>query len=517
MNRSIWITGGLLLSAAVSYGQYASDAFRYSEQTINGTARFQGLGGNHVALGGDASAAFGNPAGLGFYNRSEFSISPAISLVNADASYAGTNTNAQRAFPTIGQAALVFAGSPQNENRAWRRTSLAISYSRQVNFNNIFTYSGRNLRSSLADAYVQDVNRRNINSTDLDREFSTQTNTANTIEGAAYQLYLVNPSTQAGPPYFRYDVGVPTDQRGSYTARGGQSQWTIAYAGNLEDRLYLGASLGLTRTRFDFTNVLEDRYVGGRVFRGFTENSDLTVTGGGINASFGAIFKPDQNFQIGAVITSPTFSSLREEYNRSISIDPIAIPDGVDNQGRPTYVNLAFTSVDVAPNNFEYSITSPLRASGGATYFFGRNGFLTATAEYVGYSGMRIGTTFYSAAADNQAFREDNKREVQNTYQNVVNFRVGGEARINLFRVRAGVAYLPDPYKVKLDNLDRTKFLFSGGFGVRNDRFFADVAGSFLTFKSAYTPYTLNSPQDYASAQLTNRNTNLMLSVGVFF
>ncbi|GAA4465296.1 outer membrane protein transport protein [Nibrella saemangeumensis] len=514
MNRSIWITGGLLLTATVSYGQYASDAFRYSEQTINGTARFQGLGGNHTALGGDASAAFGNPAGLGFYNRSEFSISPALRLVNVDGSYAGTTTNAQKAFPTIGQAALVFAGSPQSDSRAWRRTSFAVTYSRQVNLNNIFTYQGRNLRSSLADAYVQDVNRRNISSANLDREFDPQTNTANNIEAAAYQLYLVNPTDPSGngTQYVRYDVGVPTEQRGSYTARGGQSQWTIAYAGNLEDRLYLGASLGLTRTRFDFTNVLDDQYIGGRVFRGFSESSDLTVTGGGINASFGAIFKPDQNFQIGVALTSPTFSSLREEYNRSITIDPIGIP--VEN-------NQLFVpdvkTVEVAPNNFEYSITSPLRASGGATYFLGRSGFLTATAEYVGYSGMRIGTNFYQAAADNQAFREDNKREVQNTYQSVVNFRVGGEARINLFRVRAGVAYLPDPYKVKIDNLDRTKFLFSGGFGVRNDRFFADVAGSYLMFKSAYTPYTLSSPQDFASAQLTNRNTNLMLTVGVFF
>lgn len=514
MSKSIWITGGLLLTAALSYGQYASDAFRYAEQPINGTARFQGLGGNHVALGGDASSATGNPAGIGFYNRSEFSISPSLRLVNADASYAGTNTNAQKAFPAIAQAALIFAGSSQSDSRAWRRTSLAITYSQQANLGNTFVYSGRNLRSSLADAYVQDVNRRNITSTNLDKEFNTQDNTASSIEAAAYQLYLINPTDPSGngTQYFRYDTGVPTQQTGSYTAKGAQSQWTIAYAGNLEDRLYLGASLGLSRTRFDFTNVLDDQYVGGRVFRGFSETSDLTVTGGGINASFGAIFKPDQNLQIGASITSPTFSSLREEYNRSLTIDPIGIP--VDN-------NQLFVpdvkTVDVTPNNFEYTITSPLRASGGATYFFGRNGFLTATAEYVGYSGMRIGTSFYTAASDNQAFREDNKREVQNTYQNVVNFRVGGEARLNLFRIRAGVAYLPDAYKVKVDNLDRTKILFTGGFGVRNDRFFADIAGSYLTFKSAYTPYTLSSPQDYASAQLTNRNTNVVLSVGVFF
>jgi hypothetical protein len=71
--------------------------------------------------------------------------------------------------------------------------------------------------------------------------------------------------------------------------------------------------------------------------------------------------------------------------------------------------------------------------------------------------------------------------------------RVGGEFRAGVFRARAGVAYQPSAYKENLDGLtaaDRQRLLYTGGIGVRNQRFFADVAGVITQFKSAYTPYT---------------------------
>lgn len=45
---------------------YSNAASQLSQITQNGTARFQGVGGNHAALGGDASNIFGNPAGIAF-------------------------------------------------------------------------------------------------------------------------------------------------------------------------------------------------------------------------------------------------------------------------------------------------------------------------------------------------------------------------------------------------------------------------------------------------------------------
>ena len=107
--------------------------------------------------------------------------------------------------------------------------------------------------------------------------------------------------------------------------------------------------------------------------------------------------------------------------------------------------------------------------------------------------------------------------EIKDTYNDVVNLRVGGELRAGLFRGRLGVAYLADPYKIKTDGIDRSKLLLSAGVGVRSDRFFADIAGTLTTYKSAYTPYVLDSIQNYSSVDISNRGVNVMLTVGTFF
>ena len=75
---SALILGGINAQAQLSLGGhfYGEDALRYSQSKISGSARMQGMGGGYTALGADATNAYSNPAGLGFYNRSELSITP---------------------------------------------------------------------------------------------------------------------------------------------------------------------------------------------------------------------------------------------------------------------------------------------------------------------------------------------------------------------------------------------------------------------------------------------------------
>lgn len=519
---------------AVSYGQdYSGDAFRYSQQTVTGTARFQGLGGNHAALGGDASNAWGNAAGLAFYNRSEFSISPSVLLQNAGTNYLGQTTNATKSYPFVGSASVIFAGQPQNDytNRSLRRTVFAISYSRQASLGNNFVAQGQNNRSSVVDSYIENAN--GTSGYNLNQQYDSQNNiaypntysdgfTVNGITAAAYQNYLINPTPQDTLRYFRYDNGVPINQRASYTATGAVSQWALSFAGNFSDKFYLGGTLGLSHSRFDYSQLIQEQYIGGKVFNGIRENTDYSVTGNGINLSIGAIYKLDKNIQIGATLLSPTWTtrSYQETTNQSLTIDPIGIPT-VDANGKPATFVPSLKTIPVAPNDFDFTVTTPLRLSGGITYFFGRSGFLTATAEYVSYTGMRVGTNYYSTSSDNQAFKQDQTSYVKGIYQNTVNFRLGGEFRSGLFRARAGAAYLPSAYQSNFDQLakngDRNTLLYSAGLGVRNERFFADLSGVFYTTKTSYSPYYLSNSSDYASALITTQNVNLTLSMGVFF
>jgi hypothetical protein len=76
---------------------------------------------------------------------------------------------------------------------------------------------------------------------------------------------------------------------------------------------------------------------------------------------------------------------------------------------------------------------------------------------------------------------------------------------------------MPDPYKQKSNNLDRSQIIFSGGVGYRSAKFFVDLAGVYNTYKTAYTPYELANTANYASANITNSQKSFVISVGTFF
>lgn len=522
--KTIHILVLALLVTHLSSGQgpavdYADDAFRYSDQVINGTARFRGMGGNHAALGGDASSLFGNPAGLGFYNRSELSVSPSFNVNQNRSSYLGATTTGTQNKVNLGQFSLIIAGNNENNNRRWRRTALGISYAQTLNFGEIVDAAGvnRNNGSSILQGYINDVNARNLTSTQLDEEYTRNTNSAASGAGAAYQLFLLNPTefanNTAGAPYTRYDnsPAQPLTQRATLTRTGAQSQWSFTYAGNLDDKLYIGGSLALTRLRYRSDYALRESVPGSRFFDNYARNSQLDITGNGLNASLGVIYKLDPNLQIGATLQTPSFYSVRENYNQTLSAQAI-----------PANLQTDRNSIAIAPEPaFNYSLTSPFRAWGGVTYFVGRGkvGLITASAEYVGYGGMRVRTTDFDSQG-NSDFQSDVKLAVQDRYQSVVNFRAGAEIRAGLLRVRAGAAYLPTAYKLNLFRVntdDRNRLLFSGGLGARNERFFADVSASYYTFKTGFAPYELPTDRDTPTVSTTAQRANVTLSVGTFF
>lgn len=514
MTRSVkWI--GLFCSLTLSiptFAQYASDAFRYSEINQTGTARFQGLGGNHAALGGDASSISGNPAGLGFYTRSELSISPSVSNYNTKSEYIGnTRTDGKSNF-NISNASLVITNKPGFQRR-WKSSSLGISYSRQQSFQNRFSYSGLNNRSAYVNKVLENVNSTKPTTTALGNDYDSDANLAYSEAAAYYQLFLINPTTATGAPYTRYDANSPTQQLGEFDSKGAQTQWNFTYAGNYNDKLYVGGTIGFNRIKYDYLHTLTETYTTGTVFRGAAQSEDLTVSGNGVNATFGIIYKVNPTFQLGGSLTSPTFTKIRETFNQSTHADYIL---GSIRDDKGLDVGPSLLDIPQAPNDFEYSVTSPLRGSVGATVFISQKGFITGSLEYVGYGGMRVRTKYLSDT-DNTAFKENYKQEIKETYKAGINARLGGEYRSGIFRGRLGLAYLSDPYKIQSDGINRDKLLFSAGLGVRNSRFFADISGTFNAFKSVYTPYVLNNAQDYASAKITNHTTNVVLTVGTFF
>ncbi|MDZ7606363.1 MAG: hypothetical protein U5K79_12430 [Cyclobacteriaceae bacterium] len=151
-NFSLFISAWIFLSIPFSQAQqitgalsYHELAFMFSDYRYTGSARIQGLGNTQISLGGDISSALSNPAGLGFYNRSEFSITPSYNVISADASYLGTSTSSSLGKFNIDNFGVVFCRvKDDSAPGSWRGGSFGISVSKTNEFNCQVQYQGMN-------------------------------------------------------------------------------------------------------------------------------------------------------------------------------------------------------------------------------------------------------------------------------------------------------------------------------------------------------------------------------------
>ena len=71
------------------------DALRYSKTTFGGTARYMGLCGAFGAFGAFFSVLSTNPAGIGLYKSSEFTITPTLFYGATNSAYNGFSDKSQ--------------------------------------------------------------------------------------------------------------------------------------------------------------------------------------------------------------------------------------------------------------------------------------------------------------------------------------------------------------------------------------------------------------------------------------
>src|SRR5690554_3162212 len=87
-------TSIFLLACSIVSAQNINDVLRYSQESPQGTARFQGMSGAFGALGGDLSSLNVNPAGSAVFNNGLFSVTVSNQHSKNDASYFSNHTNA---------------------------------------------------------------------------------------------------------------------------------------------------------------------------------------------------------------------------------------------------------------------------------------------------------------------------------------------------------------------------------------------------------------------------------------
>ena len=476
---------------------YGQDALRYSVFQTTGSARIQGMGGNSTPLGGDISSAFNNPAGLGFYNRSEFVLTPSIQTTRSNTVYLGESAEQQASSTKINQVGIVF--NQQGVGTRKKRASFAIGYNRLIDFSSDFRYQGTNQRSSITDFFAEKVTAENVNTTILESEFDAQTGLAETASSMYYQAFLIDPFG-TNNVYVSSELSTPVEQQGRVRESGGLSQTNFSYGVNFDDALYLGGSLGILRLNYTQFSDHVEQFPNGNLMNEIGFFDELQATGGGINLTLGAIYKLNQSLQIGVDFTTPTSMRVNETYQSGVTIDPI-----------PGIITTTFSTIETVPNDFTYRVNLPLRANVGSTIFLPKKvGLVTASLGYVGYNKMKV------QDPENARWTELQNREIMDRYQDVMNVQVGSEIRLGVGRIRGGVQYLANPVKNDLSNTQNQTNI-TLGVGIRKSNFFLDLAGLFGKINRNYTPYELQTPTDYGSVENSINYSRFLISGGIFF
>src|SRR5690606_14940641 len=139
----------MILVCTYASAQTIDDVLRYSTENLQGTARFQAMGGAFGALGGDLSALNVNPAGSAVFNYSEIGLTGSNYHSNNDVLYGGSLLNTKENSLEMNQigGVLVFKTTDSH----WRSIAVALNYDVDQNLENEFVALGNS--SSRIDNY----------------------------------------------------------------------------------------------------------------------------------------------------------------------------------------------------------------------------------------------------------------------------------------------------------------------------------------------------------------------------
>ncbi len=466
MKRIVYgIIVSLIMSAPL-YAQNEMDALRFSMTEFGGSARFTSMGGAFGALGGDFSVLSTNPAGLGIYRSSEFVFSPSMGYHSIESTHYGTVSDDMKYNMNLGSIGYVYSiKTSENDNGGWRFVNLGFGINRHNNFNNRWIAEGFNRHSSLMTSFLEQA-RREGSVAALD-DFTT---------GLAWDTYLLDRDANG---FFVDMENGQVMQRMEMNSSGSIREVVLSLGANYNDRLYLGATLGLPSVSYEQNSVLSERDNNNLspYFNSLTYTSWHETKGRGYQVKIGAIAWLTEMVRLGAAVHTPGFLKLEDEYRASmrsdLTLDPADYPDYDEN-----------AKFKQSPNGyFNYELTTPLRAIGSLGLVFGKSGLVSLDYEYTDHTKARLRSDSYSFSDENNYIR--NRLSSQHI------LRAGTELRMDPFVLRAGYAHHTSPYRKGVN--DASKNILSAGIGFRGKSSFIDFAYSFGFYSESYVLYQLEN------------------------
>lgn len=475
----------VMFVSTISFGQTQIDALRFSQIQYGGTARFVAMGSSFGALGADLSAMAINPAGIALYRGGEFNFTPGIMNDQVNSSFSGTNRSSLEYGFLFNNIGFAIGFNDDSNTSDWKGVGFGFSYNRLQNFRQNIVIEGTNDVASMISLFVDNAN--------IQDPAGTSHALNSFYEYPAWQCFLIDYDPGASEYWSPVtDAGIyGQTQRKSIRRQGGIGEYDFTFGVNYNDLLYIGGTLGIQSVNFheastykesdfEFTST-ELTYTSPDTSYSYTLYSpnffsvdeDLRITGSGVNLKLGMIFRPIDWVRVGAAFHTPTFLSLTDNYETSFYARyDYELPDNFGTDVDYT------TRYDDA---YKYDLRTPSRFIGSLGFIIMKMAVVNIEYEYVDYSKAMFNHYQDDFTPTNQA--------IQNEFVAASNIRAGAEFRLGPVSFRGGFGMYGNPYASKLNRIDATQFVYSGGLGLTGGNFYVDFAYSLTAYEDNYFMY----------------------------
>lgn len=471
--------------------QTIQDALRYSTLQYGSTARMTGAGSAMGTLGGDFGAISINPAGLATWRGSEFQGSLGVLNQIIETRLEGRADNQtireNRFGVPLTNIGLVLASN--RRERAWKTINFGLGLNRLNDYRSRTFFEGYS-KGSIADRWVEQANAGNFNA------FETG------LAEEVVAIYKNGPNEPYTNDFANYK-GIDVLRNQSIITRGGMNEMSLALAGNYKDRIYAGFSFNVPFVSYNEDKLYKESDPRDSIeyFNQLSYGENLSTSGGGVNFRLGVIARLHQAVRVGVSFQSPTWLSLTDNYSTKMMYD---YTDGTGNQK---------AEAESDEGTFEYRIITPARANAGASFVLGKIGFLSAEAEWIDYANASFDLTAESTNDEDRVFENKLNQSIQQTYRSTINYRIGAEFVLDVFRLRGGYQFYANPFQ---EDGPGQQFI-SAGVGIRGESVFFDLGWRRAIGETFYSPYSVNDIRNNQVVNIASRQNLVNMTIGFRF
>ena len=267
------------------------DRLTFAGQDLIGTSRYVGMGGAMAAVGGDASAASDNPAGLGLYRRSELMLTLDLQM---DYPSSGLHTNKF----SCGQASWNFCFL-NDRMKGVVSNNVMLHYRRLKNFYRDYNLSATNTDFSQTDIMADKTN--GLKETYLQGEDAWNDTEIGWLSKIGYEGYLIDPDS-VNPEMWNPSNLSSVNGKLHVQESGSMDEFAIGWGMNISNQWYVGAEMGIRSLSYSKSSYYNEVFGdGGR----YHLDSYLNASGVGFVSKIGLLYRPTSFLRLGAAFHAP--------------------------------------------------------------------------------------------------------------------------------------------------------------------------------------------------------------------